>query len=57
MARLIWTEPALQDLGSIAEYIALDKPAAAQRYRALASSVRPALDATSASAARCSLSV
>lgn len=32
MARLIWTEPALNDLEAIAEYIALDKPEAAQRY-------------------------
>ena len=32
MARLIWTEPALKDLETIAEYIALDKPDAAQRY-------------------------
>lgn len=31
MARLIWTEPALQDLEEIAEYIALDDLAAAQR--------------------------
>src|SRR5690606_6404505 len=31
MARLIWTEPALQDLEQIADYIALDNPAAAQR--------------------------
>lgn len=32
MARLIWTEPALNDLDTIAEYIALDKPDAARRY-------------------------
>ena len=32
MARLIWTEPALTDLEAIAEYIALDKPAAASRF-------------------------
>ena len=32
MARLIWTEPALNDLEIIAEYIALDKPDAARRY-------------------------
>ena len=32
MARLIWTDPALNDLEAIAEYIALDKPDAAQRY-------------------------
>jgi len=32
MARLIWTEPALSDLESIVDYIALDKPGAAGRY-------------------------
>ncbi|HMP75565.1 MAG TPA: type II toxin-antitoxin system RelE/ParE family toxin [Kiritimatiellia bacterium] len=32
MAGLIWTEPALNDLEAIAEYIALDKPAAAKGY-------------------------
>jgi len=32
MARLIWTEPALKDLETIAEYIALDKPDAAKKY-------------------------
>jgi len=32
MARLIWTEPALRDLETIAEYIALDKPDAARSY-------------------------
>jgi len=32
MARLRWTEPALLDLDEIAEYIALDDPAAASRY-------------------------
>ena len=31
MARLIWTEPALQDLDTIADYIALDDPAAARQ--------------------------
>ena len=31
MARLIWTEPALEDLGQVADYIALDNPAAAER--------------------------
>ena len=31
MAQIIWTEPALQDLEEIAEYIALDKTAAAKR--------------------------
>lgn len=30
MARLIWTEPALEDLGQIADYIALDNPPAAK---------------------------
>jgi len=30
MARLIWTEPALSDLDEIADYIALDDPAAAR---------------------------
>lgn len=30
MAQIIWTEPALQDLDRIAEYIALDKLAAAK---------------------------
>ncbi|GHC67775.1 type II toxin-antitoxin system RelE/ParE family toxin [Roseibacillus persicicus] len=31
MARLIWAEPALQDLEQIADYIALDDPEAARR--------------------------
>jgi toxin ParE1/3/4 len=31
MARLIWTEPALQDLDQIADYISLDKPEAARK--------------------------
>lgn len=31
MARLVWTEPALQDLEEIAEYIALDDLSAAKR--------------------------
>ena len=31
MARIIWTEPALQDLDEIADYISLDKPNAARR--------------------------
>ena len=31
MAELIWTEPALQDVDAIADYIARDKPDAAQR--------------------------
>ena len=30
MAQLIWTEPALSDLNDIAEYIALENPAAAK---------------------------
>ena len=32
MARLIWTEPALLDLDEVAEYIALDDPAATPRF-------------------------
>lgn len=32
MARIIWTEPALQDLEQIADYISLDKPTAANRF-------------------------
>jgi len=31
VARLIWTEPALADLEAVADYIALDNPAAASR--------------------------
>lgn len=31
MAKVIWTEPALQDLNEIAEYIALDKVSAAKK--------------------------
>ncbi len=31
MARLIWTEPALQDLDEIADYIALDNTGAAKQ--------------------------
>ncbi|WP_223786817.1 type II toxin-antitoxin system RelE/ParE family toxin [Marinicella meishanensis] len=31
MAQIIWTEPALEDLDEIAEYIALDKPVAAKK--------------------------
>ena len=31
MAQIIWTEPALQDLDAIADYISLDKPEAAAR--------------------------
>ncbi|MCC6272718.1 MAG: type II toxin-antitoxin system RelE/ParE family toxin [Deltaproteobacteria bacterium] len=30
MARVIWTEPALDELDAIADYIALDKPKAAR---------------------------
>lgn len=30
MAEVIWTEPALADLDEIADYIAIDKPAAAK---------------------------
>lgn len=32
MARLVWTEPALQDLDAVADYISLDKPDAARRF-------------------------
>jgi len=32
MARLIWTEPAITDLEVIAEYIAIDKPDAANAF-------------------------
>ena len=32
MARIIWTEPALQDLDAIADYISLDKPTAASKF-------------------------
>jgi toxin ParE1/3/4 len=32
VARIIWTEPALQDLDEIADYISLDKPAAANQF-------------------------
>ena len=31
MARIIWAEPALQELDEIAEYISLDDPAAAKK--------------------------
>ncbi len=31
MARIIWTEPAIQDLDQIADYISLDNPEAARR--------------------------
>ena len=32
MARIIWTEPALQDLDEMADYISLDKPTAARKF-------------------------
>ncbi len=32
MVELIWSEPALQDLDAIADYIALDKPEAARNF-------------------------
>jgi toxin ParE1/3/4 len=32
VARIIWTESALQDLDQIADYISLDKPTAANRF-------------------------
>ena len=32
MAQIEWTEPALNDLNEIAEYIALDKPNAAKKF-------------------------
>ena len=31
MAQIVWTDPALSDLETIADYIALDNPAAAQK--------------------------
>ncbi len=31
MAQVVWTEPALQELNDIAEYIALDNPTAARQ--------------------------
>jgi toxin ParE1/3/4 len=31
MARIIWADPAIQDLDAIADYIALDKPEAARQ--------------------------
>ena len=42
MARIVWADPAIQDLDAIADYIALDKPEAAQRlvYQALAAVAR-----------------
>lgn len=32
MAEIVWTDPALDQLAEIAEYIALDKPEAAARF-------------------------
>jgi plasmid stabilization system protein ParE len=32
MAEVVWTEPALNDLDAIADYIALDNPQAARRF-------------------------
>jgi toxin ParE1/3/4 len=32
MAQVIWTEPALNDLSDVAEYIALSNPIAAQQF-------------------------
>lgn len=32
MVAITWTDPALQDLDAIADYIALDKPDAARRF-------------------------
>ena len=32
MVEVIWTEPALQDLDAIADFIALDKPEAARHF-------------------------
>jgi plasmid stabilization system protein ParE len=31
MARIVWSDPAVQELDAIADYIALDKPAAARQ--------------------------
>ena len=31
MAKIVWADPAIQDLDTIAEYIALDKPDAARK--------------------------
>jgi toxin ParE1/3/4 len=31
MAKVVWADPAIQDLDAIADYIALDKPAAAHQ--------------------------
>ena len=32
MVEIVWTEPALAELDAIADYIALDKPSAANRF-------------------------
>jgi addiction module RelE/StbE family toxin len=32
MARVIWAQPAIEDLDAIADYISLDKPLAAKRF-------------------------
>ena len=32
MAEIVWSDPALQDLDAIADYIALDKPEAARKF-------------------------
>ena len=32
MAEIVWTDPALNDLEEMAEYIALDKPEAAEKF-------------------------
>jgi toxin ParE1/3/4 len=32
MAEIVWSEPALAELDAIADYIALDKPSAANRF-------------------------
>jgi len=32
VARIVWTEPALLEIDEIADYISLDKPAAARRF-------------------------
>jgi toxin ParE1/3/4 len=31
MAKIVWADPAIQDLDAIADYVALDKPAAARQ--------------------------
>ena len=43
MVEIIWTEPALGDLDAIADYIALDKPDAAERLATRIVSVVEAL--------------